>query len=108
KWPNDIMLDGAKLCGILIESPSGNAPAKNRLIIGIGVNVNNTWHSPNTAASGLARHREKPSNAAALCDLTGRRHDTQQLLVNTLRALHTRIAQLASHDPQLPATWQQL
>lgn len=33
KWPNDIMIDGKKVCGILIEY------AKDFVIIGIGVNI---------------------------------------------------------------------
>jgi len=36
KWPNDILLDGKKLCGLLIE----NNFTKNNFIIGIGINVN--------------------------------------------------------------------
>ncbi|MGD8719290.1 MAG: biotin--[acetyl-CoA-carboxylase] ligase [Candidatus Zixiibacteriota bacterium] len=35
KWPNDVFLAGAKLGGILAESPAGASP----LILGIGVNV---------------------------------------------------------------------
>ncbi len=39
KWPNDILADGKKIAGILIEnSLSGNT--LNRVIIGIGLNVN--------------------------------------------------------------------
>jgi BirA family biotin operon repressor/biotin-[acetyl-CoA-carboxylase] ligase len=106
KWPNDIILDGAKLAGILIESPGGPAPAKNRVVIGIGINVNNSWRQPDAAACGLARHREKPPGAITLCDATGRQHNTQQVLVNILRALQTRIAQLAARDPELPTAWQ--
>ncbi|MCA8968415.1 MAG: biotin--[acetyl-CoA-carboxylase] ligase [Planctomycetes bacterium] len=34
KWPNDLLLDGAKLAGILIESHG-----KGRWIVGIGINV---------------------------------------------------------------------
>jgi len=37
KWPNDILLDGAKLGGILIELVSGHA--ENSLVIGIGINL---------------------------------------------------------------------
>ena len=43
KWPNDVLHDGRKLCGILAESrtggisANGNAPV---LVIGTGVNVN--------------------------------------------------------------------
>jgi BirA family transcriptional regulator, biotin operon repressor / biotin---[acetyl-CoA-carboxylase] ligase len=34
KWPNDILIDGKKLCGILIEKH------KNSIIIGVGININ--------------------------------------------------------------------
>ena len=33
KWPNDILIDGKKVCGILLEA------TQNSLIIGIGINV---------------------------------------------------------------------
>jgi BirA family biotin operon repressor/biotin-[acetyl-CoA-carboxylase] ligase len=36
KWPNDVLADGKKLAGILLETASGPAPA---LAIGIGVNL---------------------------------------------------------------------
>ena len=40
KWPNDIWVDGKKICGILIENTlSGNKV--DHLIIGIGINVKN-------------------------------------------------------------------
>ena len=47
KWPNDIILNGKKLCGILTEM-SGELNQINHLIIGIGVNVNtSTSEFPN-------------------------------------------------------------
>lgn len=39
KWPNDIMLNGKKLCGILTEA-NGEIDHVNYLAIGIGLNVN--------------------------------------------------------------------
>jgi BirA family biotin operon repressor/biotin-[acetyl-CoA-carboxylase] ligase len=39
KWPNDVYLAGRKVCGILSESVPG---CRDRMVIGIGVNVNNT------------------------------------------------------------------
>ena len=39
KWPNDVLYDGKKLCGILSESIfSDNS---NKMVVGIGLNVNN-------------------------------------------------------------------
>ncbi len=78
KWPNDVLLSDRKICGILIESPAGAAPAKNRLIVGIGINVNNSWHeAPHDA--GL--------NGTALSDLTGKKHDLHAVMVRVLNAL---------------------
>lgn len=39
KWPNDIVLDGKKLCGILTEM-SAEMDVVNHVIIGMGMNVN--------------------------------------------------------------------
>jgi BirA family biotin operon repressor/biotin-[acetyl-CoA-carboxylase] ligase len=39
KWPNDVLLGGGKLAGILLES-DGTAELVTRLSIGIGVNLN--------------------------------------------------------------------
>jgi BirA family biotin operon repressor/biotin-[acetyl-CoA-carboxylase] ligase len=107
KWPNDVMLDGGKVCGILIESPGGNAPAKDRLIVGVGINVNNSCRIEHAAREATQSNKEL-AGATALCDCSGRSHDLQQLLCQTLRAFEARANQLSSGDPQLPAAWQQL
>jgi BirA family biotin operon repressor/biotin-[acetyl-CoA-carboxylase] ligase len=99
KWPNDVFLDGGKVCGILIESPGGAAPAKNRLIIGIGINVNNSWR---------AAPRSFGPNGTALCDITGRHQDLQTTLLSVLHALQERIGQLAGGESRLPDAWQRL
>ncbi len=39
KWPNDIIVDGKKVCGILTEM-SGELNSINYVVVGIGVNVN--------------------------------------------------------------------
>ncbi len=38
KWPNDVLVNGRKLCGILAEGASGAGGV--RIILGIGVNLN--------------------------------------------------------------------
>lgn len=38
KWPNDVLADGKKLCGILPESTVG-ADGKRYIVIGLGINV---------------------------------------------------------------------
>ena len=46
KWPNDIVIDGKKVCGILCERTA------DAVVCGIGVNVNNTV-SPDIPATAL-------------------------------------------------------
>lgn len=49
KWPNDVLLKGGKLAGILLES-AGNGAGVNHLFVGIGVNLVETpmkeWLEP--------------------------------------------------------------
>lgn len=99
KWPNDVLIDGGKVCGILIESPGGAAPAKDRLIIGVGINVNNSWRSAPQDAG---------ADGVALCDLTGRQYELTPLLTSVLVSFANRIQQLRSRDPQLIQSWQRL
>lgn len=40
KWPNDILLNGKKLAGILCEHIPGDTPA---VIVGIGINLNQSY-----------------------------------------------------------------
>jgi BirA family biotin operon repressor/biotin-[acetyl-CoA-carboxylase] ligase len=39
KWPNDLLIDDAKVVGILCEQSLGTAPSGNVIYVGIGVNV---------------------------------------------------------------------
>ena len=41
KWPNDVLLDGKKFCGILTEMNS-EATRVRHLVVGVGINVNQT------------------------------------------------------------------
>lgn len=50
KWPNDLMLGGAKLCGILLER-SGQ-----HVIVGIGINIASAPQLPDRATTALADH----------------------------------------------------
>ncbi|MFB6230847.1 MAG: biotin--[acetyl-CoA-carboxylase] ligase [Salinibacter sp.] len=42
KWPNDVLLEGRKTCGMLLESSISGADAADVVVLGVGLNVNQT------------------------------------------------------------------
>ncbi len=62
KWPNDIVIDKEKVCGILTEVGEDNS-----LICGIGVNVSGAVTVEN--ATTLASHEAKPSRTKLIADI---------------------------------------
>jgi BirA family transcriptional regulator, biotin operon repressor / biotin---[acetyl-CoA-carboxylase] ligase len=75
KWPNDVLVDGRKLAGILLEGRDG------AVVCGIGVNVSQDEAS-------LPADARTP--AASLRTLTDREHDRAELLVTLLERLEAR------------------
>ena len=95
KWPNDVYLEGKKVCGILTESPS---PKSGRLVIGIGINVNNSLR---TAPAELQ------SSATSLFEESGEQFELTDLLVRTIQHLEHQIESLRRNDTHLVKSWQQ-
>lgn len=52
KWPNDILVDKQKICGILLETKVVNA--QKYTVIGIGLNVNQKQFKPEYKATSIA------------------------------------------------------
>ncbi len=93
KWPNDVFVDGRKICGILVEAATGE---RGSIILGIGLNVHN---SANHAPDEL---REK---VIALCDVAAHPFRRVDLLVAILQTLATDLAQLTTGVDQLREEW---
>lgn len=55
KWPNDLLLGGAKLCGILLEA------ANRSVVIGMGINLQQAPDLPDRATIALAQIAPPPS-----------------------------------------------
>ena len=84
RWPNDLLVDGRKVCGILAEAASGGAGADrvHHVILGIGVNLAQTAFPEALAdrATSLrlvtGRAPEAGAVLAAVLDRLGRHYDT--------------------------------
>lgn len=72
KWPNDVLIDGRKVCGILCESSVLDGAA--RVFIGIGVNVEAATFELDVAARAttLADHGLRVDRPALVADIARR------------------------------------
>jgi BirA family biotin operon repressor/biotin-[acetyl-CoA-carboxylase] ligase len=88
KWPNDVIIGGRKVCGILTDLDVRGEELR-WSIVGIGINVNVEW-------------QEAPplrSPATSLLEETGQPVSRLRLLVSLLSLLETRyLALLAGHS----------
>ena len=85
KWPNDIYVDGRKICGMLIENTLGPGGRLMASVIGIGINVNQT-EFPQLA------------NATSLGLCTGKEYDLKKELEAFLALLEGLFEQLGSEE----------
>jgi BirA family biotin operon repressor/biotin-[acetyl-CoA-carboxylase] ligase len=77
KWPNDVLIDGRKVAGILAEAREG------RVALGIGINVHQTAeqlperaeHPATSLLLETGRHIQRAELLASLLDHLEREHD---------------------------------
>ena len=81
KWPNDILVNGEKLCGILIENTLVGNKIEN-CIIGVGININQT------------KFQNYIPPASSLYNLTYREYDIEQCALIFHKCLMNRYKQL--------------
>lgn len=79
RWPNDVLVDGSKICGILPDAVCGTDGRVEHAIVGIGINLDQRSFPP-----GLA------GQATSLRLLTGRAHDPARVEAAVLTALGVR------------------
>jgi BirA family transcriptional regulator, biotin operon repressor / biotin---[acetyl-CoA-carboxylase] ligase len=85
KWPNDVYLSGRKLCGILVEAPAH----RGRVVIGVGINVNNSFASAPSQLQQIA---------TSLHDIAGAEFDLNEVLIGVVRQTLVRLRALGSSE----------
>ena len=93
KWPNDILVNGRKACGILAET--ADTPSGRALVVGIGINL---------TSNGFPR--ELRSTATSLEEATGHpveREPVLQALISALDHYYQLLHQ--GYDTQLISRW---
>lgn len=86
KWPNDVYVNGRKICGILIET---DPEYSDRLVVGIGINVNNSFQSA---------PEEIQHTATSMTDLSRSTHNRTDVLVAVLQAMELEFLALSQND----------
>lgn len=84
KWPNDLLVDGRKLCGILVEAGARG------VVVGIGINVNGTEFPP-----------ELDGQATSMKLAGGRGFEAGEVLGLVLRSLHRLAGRIGADFPEV-------
>ena len=101
KWPNDVLLGGAKFCGLLLEREGAHA------VVGIGVNLVAAPGLSERSTASLAGHGPAPARDAFAADLAfhfdrelarWREFGLEPIFARWLAAAHPPGTPLAVHD----------
>lgn len=98
KWPNDLLRNGLKCCGILAEIEYGLGRDKNESWLALGFGLNTGLTGPDFAAAGL-------TGKAANVFPDGVTVDRESLLAATLTAFGKYREQLASDPEAVRQAW---
>jgi BirA family biotin operon repressor/biotin-[acetyl-CoA-carboxylase] ligase len=74
KWPNDILIKGKKVAGVLVEADTGES---SDLVIGIGINLN--------MSEKELQERVKETEVGTLMEFAGRPLDRDEVLIQVLK-----------------------
>ncbi|MEL7498605.1 MAG: biotin--[acetyl-CoA-carboxylase] ligase [Planctomycetota bacterium] len=102
KWPNDVLIYGRKVSGILVESVP--LQTSRRVVVGIGVNVNQTMKTmasfvqePNSLiATSLIAERTRKSNSSEYTNISGNTPNRPQLPIDLTTVLTKIVSRLGA------------
>jgi len=95
KWPNDILVSGKKIAGILVEL-TGEPDAPSKAIIGTGINVNQSIQD---------LPKELVERATTLYELTGERIDRKALFSELLEEVTDHFERLKYGTKDILNIW---
>jgi len=95
KWPNDVFLNGRKICGILVEPPKGST---SELVIGVGINVANSLSEAPDEVRAIA---------TSIYDETDTDFSPSDVLHSFLQRFELLIRELGTASFNLKDRWQQ-
>jgi BirA family biotin operon repressor/biotin-[acetyl-CoA-carboxylase] ligase len=93
KWPNDLLIDDAKVVGILCEQSLGNSSSSNVIYVGIGVNVAFDQALLDEPLGGEALR----SRATTLSNAAGRVIEVEEAIELVSQEVADALEQLESH-----------
>ncbi len=110
KWPNDLVVAGRKVAGILAETVIDQAPASANVVLGYGVNVAPSAYPPELRdrATSLEAELGRPVDRAALCaeTLAGMAERYGDLLDGRFDAILDRWRSLAPSSRGARVSWE--
>lgn len=71
KWPNDVLIEGRKVAGVLIAAREGRGPESSALIAGIGINVTTDASCLPSGAASVVQHTAQAISPRDLLDDVG-------------------------------------
>lgn len=91
KWPNDLYIDGGKAAGVLIETSQSGQSGRPRVVIGVGVNVNE---------SPVLDQPDAPP-VRSIAEVSGRRVGRYEILESVVRETLGATDQIATGEGEI-------
>ena len=95
KWPNDLLIDGKKIGGILCETKIEKNDIKN-MVIGVGVNVNES----------IAEHDENiQKNLTTMFEVSKHPHQRELIVAEFINSFELMLNKLSTEPNQIIEEW---
>jgi len=100
KWPNDVLIDGKKVCGVLVEG----RPDESWIVVGVGINTSlevtqlPSQIATNSASMSLAKSELSKFKAVVVKELVSSLCDPVDKTLNSFRAQDALKGQTVIHN----------